>query len=47
LGETGEDSIMQEDEKENLRRTNWAIWLPVMVTTIGAFIWFFIFVILD
>lgn len=38
---------MQGDEGEKLRRINWAIWLPVLVAIIGAFIWFFIFVILN
>ena len=39
--------IMQEYEKENLSRTHWALWLPVMVATIAPVLWFFIFVILD
>jgi hypothetical protein len=40
---------MQEDETENIRRINWAIWLPVMIATLAPVIWFFIFffVILD
>jgi hypothetical protein len=38
---------MREDEKENLRRNHWAIWLPIIVATIGSVLWFFIFVILD
>jgi hypothetical protein len=28
------------------RGINWAVWFPIL-TTIGAIIWFFIFVILD
>jgi len=37
----------RNDEEEKSRRINWAIWLPVMVATIGAAIWFFLFIILD
>jgi len=34
-------------KKKKTRRMNWAIWLPVMVATIGIAVWFFLFVILD
>jgi len=36
-----------DEEEEKPREINWAIWLPIVVITIGAAIWFFLFVILD
>jgi len=36
-----------EEEKEEARRINWAIWFPIIVVTIGIAVWFFLFVILD
>ena len=37
----------RNDEEEKPRRINWAIWLPIIVVTLGAAIWFFLFIILD
>ena len=37
----------RDDEEEKSRRINWAIWLPIIVVTIGIAVWFFLFVMLD
>jgi hypothetical protein len=37
----------RNEEKEEARRINWAIWLPTVVVAIGIAVWFFLFVILD
>ena len=37
----------RNDEEEKSRRVNWVIWLPIIVVTLGAAIWFFLFIILD
>ena len=37
----------RNEEEEKSRRMNWAIWLPIIVVTIGMAVWFFLFVILD
>jgi hypothetical protein len=41
-----EVNMTLKDEEEP-RRTSWAIWLPVIVVTIGVAIWFLLFVISD
>jgi len=46
-----EDTEGDDEEKAKIDRdargSRWAIWLPILVATIGAPIWFFLFVILD
>ena len=41
------EEVKSSRNEEESRRINWAIWLPIAVATIGAALWFFIFVILD
>ncbi len=37
----------RNDEDEKSKKISWAIWLPIIVVTIGIAIWFFLFIILD
>jgi len=37
----------RNDEEEKSRGIFWAIWFPIIVVTLGAAIWFFLFIILD
>lgn len=37
----------RSEGEEKSRNTHWAIWLPILAATIGAVIWFFLFIIMD